>query len=269
MPFRSVFYAGLLALAVVVAGCGGTGRLRYTSAEEAFQKGKEFYDSGKYHRAVEYFQGVFDYGRVSEIAADAQLYLARAYYQDGQYILASSEFTRFIELYRNDPRGEQAEFERAMAYYQLSPAYQLDQTETQRAVDYFNLFLDRFPQSELADDAEARILELREKMAHKLYARGGLYEQRELFEAAALSYELAFDQYPDTHWADDALLGALRAYLAFADQSIRERQEERLQKAIDNYQRLVQLFPESPHHEAARALHEQALSRQRSLAGNS
>ena len=116
------------------------------------------------------------------LLADAQLFLARSYYNDEQFILAASEFTRFMELYRNDPRAPQAEYERAMAYYRQSPEYQLDQTDTERAISYFQLFLDRHPGSEFVDEAEVRVRELREKLAHKQYATGGLYEQRELYD---------------------------------------------------------------------------------------
>ena len=153
-----------------------------------------------------------------------------------------------------------------MTYYERAPGYQLDQTDTQRAVDYFLLFLNRHPNSEYRQEAEAKIAELREKMARKQYETAGLYERREIFEAAALSYESVFDQYPETAWADDALLGAIRMYIAFAEQSIEERQEERLQRAVQNYERLVQIFPDSPHLAEAESLYEEATAQLEALA---
>src|SRR5690606_5479757 len=135
--------------------------------QEAFEKGKDLYERRKFDRAIEYFQAAFNYGRTHEWAADAQLYLARSYFGNNEFILAANEFSRFSQIYRNDPRRAEAEYERAMAYYQLSPAYQLDQTDTQRAVDQFRLFIEHFPDSPLVAEAEVRIRELREKMAHK------------------------------------------------------------------------------------------------------
>lgn len=246
MPLRKLLSITILATAVFAVGCTGSGRLRYDSPQEAFDKGKEYFDRGKYDRAIEYFQGVFDYGRTSEVATDAQLYLARSYYRNKAYILAANEYTRFLNVYRNDPQAELAEYERAMSYYEQSPGYELDQTPTEQAITYFQLFLDRYPTSDLQDDAEERIRELREKLAHKEFAGAELYERRELYEAAALSYQRVFDKYPDTRWADDALLGAIRTYILYAEQSIRGKQKERLQAAIDNYERLTQLFRDSP-----------------------
>ncbi len=260
---RSRFFIPVLLLlvTVILAACSGAGRVRYDSPEEAYEKGYELYQQERYDRAVQYFQGVFDYGRTTESAADAQLYLGRSYFENGDYILASNEYTRFVSTYRNDPRIEEAEYERALSYYHLSPAYQLDQSNTRQALSYLQLFLDRYPNSELTDDAEARIAELREKLARKAFAAGEMYERREMFNAAAIQYENVFDDYPDTSWADDALMGAIRSYVAYADRSVEARQPDRLRKAIDNYERLVQLFRDSPHVDEAEALYNNAASR--------
>ncbi len=257
---RITALASLLAL-VFLTACSGSGRVRYDSPREAVEKGIEQYEAGKYDKAILYLQGAFDFGRTHEYAADAQLYLARAYRGNKDYLLAANEYTRFIQIFRSDPRVPEAEYELAMTYYDRSPAYQLDQTDTERAIEQFQLFLNRYPNHEKAEDATMRIRELREKLAHKQYEAGKLYERRELFEAAAYSYEAAFDRFPDTQWADDALLGAMRAYLAYSDASVRARQRERLQPAIEHYQRLIQLFPDSPLLKEAEALYEQIMER--------
>lgn len=260
MLSRRFITLSLLLAAVGISACAGSGRVRYDSPEQAYERGLEQFQNEKYERAARYFQGVFDYGRTSEVAADAQLYLARSYFENGEYILASNEYTRFLSTFRNDARAEQAEYERALSYYHLSPQYELDQSNTRQALTYLQLFLDRYPTSDLKEDAEERIAELREKLAHKEFAAAELYERREMHEAAAIQYERVFDQYPDTRWADNALLGAMRSYIAFANQSIEARQPERLQKAIANYERLVQLFRDSPVIREAEALYEDAVS---------
>ncbi len=250
----------LLSLTLSVAACSGS-RLRYSSPQEAFEKGQSAYDRGRYDRAAEYFQGVFDYGRTNEYADDAQFMLGRAYAASKQYILAASEFTRFAELYRADPRAADAEFERAVAYEAQAPDYELDQTATEQAIQYFQLFINRFPQDARAEEAETHIRDLRGKIARKAFEAGELYERRELYEAAALTFERAFADYPDTEWADDALVGAMRAYLIYADESVRARQQERYQKALDNYERFVQIYPNSSLRGVAEDLYAQVQSR--------
>jgi outer membrane protein assembly factor BamD len=89
-------------LSFTVAGCGGTDRLAQLTPAEAYQQGKELYDRGRYNRAVEYFQRVFDFGRAHEWAPDAQYYLARSYFNTRQYLLAANQGSGTIVQFRID-----------------------------------------------------------------------------------------------------------------------------------------------------------------------
>ena len=241
MPFRF----GLLALAVGLAGCGG-GPQTFSSAQAAYDEGVSAFEEGKCDRAIEYLRTSLDFGRTSELADDAQLTLARAYACDRQYLLAGNEFTRFIEFYRTDPRVEQAAYERIQAYAELSPRFELDQTDTRQALSYIRLYLQQYPTSPNAEAAAALASELNEKLARKKYEAGRLYERREIYEAAVLTYRDVLAEYPTSAYADDALLGAIRAQNAYAANSVRDRQAERYSEAVEIYQQLITLFPQSP-----------------------
>ena len=255
--FSRPLLAGLLVVLLLPA-CSSS-RLRYDSPREAYEKGMADFERERYQRAAEYFLAVLSFGRAGEYADDAQLHLARSYGESGQYILAASEYTRFSEVYRTDPRVADAEFERAQASSQ-SPGYQLDQTQTQAAVMSLQLFVNRFPDHEKRAEAERTIAELRAKMARKAYESGTLYERRELYEAAAITYERAFQDYPDADYADDSLLGAIRMYVTYADQSVSVRQAERYRKAIDLYERFVDIFPTSAKLREAEDLYTRAIN---------
>ena len=101
---------GILLIAIFLAGCGSSSRVRYDTPEEAFEKGKARYDEEDYAVAILYFQGAFDFGRTHQWAADAQIYLARAYRGNREYLLAANEFARFTQIYRSDPRIADAAF---------------------------------------------------------------------------------------------------------------------------------------------------------------
>ncbi|MEM1044289.1 MAG: outer membrane protein assembly factor BamD [Bacteroidota bacterium] len=252
----------LLLLAALAAGCSSGNRVASDTPEAAFEKGLELYERGKYDRAIEYFQHVFDFGRTNPRAGDAQFYLAQSYFKTKQYLLSANEFTRFVELYRTDERVEEGEYLRAMSYVRLSPPYQLDQTDTQTALTYLRLYLSKYPEGAYAAELAGHTEELRAKLARKRFEIAGLYERRGLHEAAAISYEGVLERYPDSAFADDALLGAVRSYRAYAEDSIPSRQAERYQQAADAYDRLVQIFPDSPllgEAEAEHAIVERAL----------
>ncbi len=236
----------VFALFMGLAACSSSQELVVEDPQTIYEKGLAYFEKGKYSRAIEAFQEVFNFGRAHQWADDAQLYLARAYFMNKEYLLAANEFSRFIELYPTDPRAVDAEFERALCYYYLSPPYELDQTDTERAITYFRLFMTRYPNHPKAAEAGEKIEELMDKLARKLYEAGRLYERRELYEAAGFTYERVLEHYPASSWTDDALLGAVRAYTLFAEASIPARQKERFEYAIDVYLKFVQLFPQSP-----------------------
>ncbi len=263
------FLAPIVLLLVVASalGCAGTAGASADSAEEAYQTGMRYFEEGKYDRAAEYLKVVFDFGRTNEFADEAQVYLAQAYYEDEQYILAGTEFTRFIDLYSRDPRVEEAALGRIRSYYMLSPSYNLDQTDSERAIAYIRLFMARYPSSVFTEDVVTILEELREKLARKQFQAGRLYERRELFEAAIISFEEVLSEYSTSPFADDALLGILRAQVGYAEKSIAARQAERFQDALDSYDRLLQLFPSSPLLSEAERYYDRAFTNRQSVLG--
>lgn len=261
MPRRlPLLVLALVLLAGAASGCGSSARVQAASPQIAFERGKELFDRGRYARAIEYFQLVFDFGRAHEWAPDAQYYLAQSYFRTRQYLLAANEFTRFVEFYRTDPRVEEGEYLRAMAYVRLSPPHQLDQTDTRNALTYLRLYLARFPDGQYAAEVTRLIDEMRHKLARHQMDIAQLYETRGFYQAAAIEYLRLLEEHPDSEFADDALFGAMRNYKRFADNSIVQRRPERYRLALEQYDRLVQLFPNSPRVREAEALRAEILA---------
>jgi len=258
MRFSALVPVLLFALFGAFVGCSGSGQLTYEGPKDAYQKGVAQMEDEDYQQAIRLFRAVFEYGRGNEWAPKARFKLAMAQRKLGKHLVAANEFKRFRQLYRNNELIPRAEFERANSYYLRSPMYRLDQSDSRDAISLFQLFIDRHPNHKLVPKAKKKIDELRAKLARKKYAAGQLYEQREMWKAATTVYEDAFDQYPDTPWADNALLGAVRTYIRYADRSVREKQGDRYQKAIENYERLTQLFPESKLLDEAESLYSEA-----------
>jgi len=255
---RLAVFAPLLGLLFVgLVGCSGA-RFSHNSPDEAYEKGMAQYKQENYDRAIRYFRAVFNYGRGNEWAPDAQFQLAMAQREKGKHLVAASEFKRFRQLYRTDSRVPRAEYEQARAYYERSPMYRLDQTNTKKALSLFQLFIERNPNHKLVPDAEKKIKELRAKLARKRYAAAEHYEGRRMWPAASETYENAFDQYSDTPWADEALLGTIRSYVRYADRSVLGKQDDRYQEALSHYSQFEQLFPDSPLMEKAKSLRAEA-----------
>lgn len=239
------------------------------SVQVAYQKAMAFYEAKDYGEAANAFDTVTRVGRGSEYGQDAQYYLAESYYKDGQYLLAASEYDRYVSYYPQDERRPEVEYKAAMCYFKQSPRYKLDQSQTRTAIERFQLFNNRYPDSELVTEAAARIDELRNKLAHKAYEAAQFYVRTEQYKAATIYLDRTIDQYPESKWAERALVDQVRTYINYADNSVVESQAARYLKSIDAYEKFIQLFPESKYRSEVESLHDEAVNKLKSVPSSS
>lgn len=218
---------------------------RGDSVDVAYEKAMAFYEEEDYSEAANAFDTVTRVGRGTEYGQDAQYYLAESYFKDESYLLAASEYDRFVSYYPQDERRQEMEYKAALCYYHQSPRFKLDQTETRRAIERFQLFVNRYPDSDRVTDASDRIDELRSKLARKAYESAQFYVRNEMYKAATLYLDRVVDQYPESKWASRALVDQVKTYIEYADNSVTESQRDRYSKAIENYEKFLQLFPQS------------------------
>lgn len=254
------FKLSCLFLAVFVfASCKNSDLIqRGDSLEVAFEKAMAFYEKEDYSNASEAFETVVQIARGTEYGQDAQFYLAGSYYNDGRYLLAASEYERFISLFPRVERRQEAQFKEAYSYYKLSPRYKLDQKYTRMAIEKFQLYNSRFPNSDKVNEAGKYISEMRTKLAKKLYHSGDLYLRTDRYDAAIIYYDLTIDKYPETKWAQRALVDEIKTYSIYADRSVASKQRERYQKAVEAYEKFIQLFPNGEYRQEAEELVDEA-----------
>lgn len=229
------------------------------SLEVAFEKAMNQYEAEKYSDAARAFETVISIGRGTDFGQEAQYYLAESYYKDRRYLLAASEYERYIQQHPNSHRRQETEFKEALCYYHLSPRYRLDQTYTERAVEKFRLFMNRYPESERRKQAGIYIDELRDKLAHRIYNAADFYMRTDRYNSAAIYYRIVLDRYPESKWAERALVKQIEAYILYAENSVTSKQEERFENALDSYDTYLQLFPEGEHRSRAEDLFDRAM----------
>ena len=217
----------------------------------AFKKSMALYQSEEYSDAAEAFETVIQLGRGTDYGQEAQFYLAESYYNSGRYLLASAEYARYTTRFPRSAKAEDAYFKEAYSYYQLSPRYKLDQQHTRTAIEKFQLYNSRYPNSEHRDESGQYITELRSKLAKKLFYSANLYRRTDSYEAAIVYYDLTIDNYPESIWAQRALVDKISTFVTYADRSVESKQRDRYQKAIDAYETFVQLFPEGEYRSEA------------------
>ncbi len=233
--------------------------------DSAYEKSIAFYEKEEYSDAAYGFDLVTRMGRGTTYAKEAQFLLAESYFKNKQYLLAASEYERFISYYPQDERRQEVEFNRALSYYQQSPRYRLDQSPTMRAIELFQLFNNNYPNSPFIEESAQKIDELRNKLARKTFESGQFYLRTLRYKAATIYFDQTIDQYPETRWAESALLKIIETYVSYAEQSIQSKQLERYNLAVENYEKFLQLFPQSTLRSEAESYYLQAVSEIRKL----
>jgi len=173
--------------------------------QEQFRDAKRMFDKEDYLDARDAFKVIILSSRAGSVIDSARFYYADCYYHTKEYILATSEFQRIRQLFSESPLADDAQFKIAMCYYKLSPNYALDQEYTLQAIKEFQLFLELYASSDYRQEADARYMDLRMKLAKREFKTGELYRKMGEFEAAIISFQKVMDNYYDTNYAPEAL----------------------------------------------------------------
>ena len=207
---RTTLFISLLALGLVVAGCGSGSETANPTADERFAKAMALYDKGDYLEAINEFTVITLQYQGSQHASDAQYYLAECRYNREEYLLAAFEYGVMKRSYPASPRAADAQYKLAMSYYRLSPPSSLDQKYTRKAIDEFQTFIEYYPTNPLAVDAATKIRELDGKLAKKVYDAAQQYALLERYKSALQYYDDVIDQYHDSDYAPLAWLDKIQ-----------------------------------------------------------
>lgn len=265
---RSTFLS-LLILTLFAAGCNNEKYIKPNDpVDKAFEKALDFYNDEDYNDATDAFEVVVNLARGTSYAKDAQYYLAESYFKNDQYLIAASEYRRYYANYPRDERRPEMQYKEALAHFKMSPRFKLDQSDSKKALELFQLFVLRYPNSDYAVEAGKKIDVLRNKLAEKKLNAADFYLTNSQYEAAAIYYGMVVNKYPESKFAEQALFNQINAYIEYADNSVTQRQRERYQMALDAYQKYLQLFPNGSNRSEAENLFDEIQNNLDQLASN-
>ncbi|MFC1490950.1 outer membrane protein assembly factor BamD [Candidatus Latescibacterota bacterium] len=207
----------LLTLISLFLGCAGSNIKKVDEAQYYFDRGMQFMERKDYIKAQTEFQTVLESFLASAVVDRAQFMLGEASFYNEDYISAAFEYDRVYKDFPSSIHAEEARYKRALCFFNESPKASLDQENTLLAIDEFNRFIDNFPRSEFADDAQDRIDELKEKLALKEYKNAEIYRKLKKYDAAIQYYRFIIKDYPRSAWADESQYGIGLVYLKQKD----------------------------------------------------
>lgn len=220
-------------LFLFIWGCSSSQDTTDMSAEDKFAYAKKLYDNEDYQEAVNEFANIILQYPGNQVVDDAQFYLGQTRFKRKEYILAGYEYSKLIKNMPASTHVPEAQFMLADCYYELSPDFTLDQRYTKNAVKEFQSFIDFFPTNEKVPDAEVKIQELNDKLAHKEFNTAYIYEKLEDYKASLIYYNNVIDIYHDTKYAPMAMYNKIQVLV------YRNRKAE----AYDEVNRFLSRYP--------------------------
>ena len=218
----------------------------------------EWYNKGQYFKAIPVFEELMGLLKGKESVEEIYFHYCMANFKQESFLMSAYHFKNFYQKHPYSKYTEEALFMHARSYEEQSLIYSLDQTETVKAIDAFQTFINTYPNSERVPKSNAVIDELRAKLEIKALSAADLYYKTKNYRAAAVSYKNLLLDYPDIDNVIEIQFKIVESYSKFAKQSILSKQKERYEETIKTASNYLNRYPNSEFKIEVKALMENA-----------
>ncbi len=150
----------------------------------------------------------------SEWASRGLIMAAFAYHEDEDYENARIAAQRYLDFYPGQEDAAYAQYLMALSYYDQIDEVGRDQGVTFQALQALREVIERYPDSEYAQDAILRFDLAFDHLAGKEMEIGRYYLRREHYTAAINRFRVVVEEFQTTSQTPEALLRLVEAYLA-------------------------------------------------------
>jgi len=207
---------GLAAAAVAVSGCRGGGDVAPVAApDKLYDMAAQDLRSNNYRGAIQKLESLESHYPFTNAAKQGQLDLMFAYYKNKEADSAIDQADQFIRENPTHPRVDYAFYIQGLVYFEsgagwLEDVLNADVTkrpphESQKALQAFQVLLQRYPKSPYAADARQRAIFLRNRLADYDLSVARYYMQREAYVAAVNRARSVIENYDGSPAAIEAL----------------------------------------------------------------
>ncbi len=243
MTKSNILFSFLL-LALISACKSSYEKIRNSSDPELILKAADqYYDKKEYYKAQGLYEMVLTAFRGQEQAEQIYFKYAYTHYYLSEYELSSHLFKTFANTFINSTKKEEADFMSVYSLYKTSPVYKLDQSATEQAIEGFQLFANTYPNSSRLEQCNSLIDECRAKLELKAYESGRLYFDMKNYQSCVTSMQNLLNDFPETSNARQVRYLICESSYLLAENSIFEKQKERLLNAQENIQDFLRRYP--------------------------
>ncbi|HEY0261814.1 MAG TPA: outer membrane protein assembly factor BamD [Chitinophagales bacterium] len=243
---KFIWVAAVVFAIVMLSSCDTPERvLKSNDLDYKIQTAKRWYEKKQYVKCIPVFEELMGLLKGTKSTEDIYYMYCWANYYQGDYLISSYHFNNFTKMHPNSPKAEECAFMAAMSHEKLSPRYSLDQTNTFKAIDMFQNFVNNFPESNRVDSANIEFQKLKKKLEFKAVENAKLYYKTSYYRAASTAFKNLLTDYPDIDNPDNIYFMIVKSYDKYAENSIPGKQAERYRDVAKSYNELKYRFPSS------------------------
>ena len=230
----------LIAVVVFLSSCSEYQKaLKSEDVADKFVSATKMYDAKKYGKAIRLFEQIAPAYK-GKPQAERMFYMySQSLYKTEQYYIAGYQFESFVSSYPKSEKIEEASFLGAKSFTFLSPVYSLDQTDTYKAVDKLQNYIDSYPEGQNLAEANVLAKNLREKLEKKAFENAKIYHTISDYKASMVAFDNFLINFPGTPYKEKALFYKLDSAYLLAINSVPSKMEERLVNARNAHASLV------------------------------
>ena len=220
---------------------------------------KKYYEENEYFKALPLLDELHTLFKGTKKAEEVDYLLAYTHYGLGANMLASYKFKLFTLTYPFSKHNEELAYMAAYCYYLESPKYSLDKTNTLKAIQELQTFIDKYPESEKVEKCNFLIDDLTMKVHMKVYGIAKLYYDIEDYNAAITALNNVITDYPTIDNQSEIQFLILDANYKLAINSVTSKKIERLNNTIASYRYFAKNFPEDNRLKEANNIYEKSI----------
>ncbi|RFC54895.1 outer membrane protein assembly factor BamD [Brumimicrobium aurantiacum] len=210
--------------------------------EEKFAHANRMYDKGSYTKALTLYEQIYQRYPKTDKGEVAYYRIGKSYFALEDYYMAGYYFNQFTQRYPVSENAEEALFMTAICSVKNSPKPSLDQEETDLALNDLQLFVQRYPDSDLIDSCNRTMDRLRFKLETKKFESVELYDRMENNRAAVAASKSFLEDYPRSEYIEEAAYIQFRNSYVLAMNSVLSKKKERVENAMETYAKYSYLF---------------------------
>jgi outer membrane protein assembly factor BamD len=205
----------------------------------------EYFENKDYRIAQQLYEELYPVYKGTDKFEQLYYKDAFCFYYMKNYRDAENFFKGFLEVFPNSLKAEEVDYMHALCFYKQSAKLELEQTNTAKSIGVMQTFINTHPGSSRIKEATEIIDKCRTKLEEKELRGADLYFKVGQYRAAAICYNNLLNNYPESIQADKYKLQGIKSYYKFAKLSIVDKQLERFEKVLSEYQDFSDRFPES------------------------